>query len=145
MPLNRRAQGHFVCGSTAKALRANRDYAGLAYHLSHSRRTAMPGNVPLPMAISADKPLLVKAVGMLRNAWEVYRFVCGRLLGHHFSALFASFSRHCSSLLHTVIWNTMHLRPQPGVQISNFGNCCRLKYPRRVLACGVQMKSMRKM
>jgi hypothetical protein len=67
----------------------------------------MPGNVSLPMAISADKPLLVKAVGMLRNAWEVYRFIGGRLLGHHFSALFASFSRHCSSLLHTVIWNTI--------------------------------------
>src|SRR5271168_3217278 len=125
MPLNPGVQGHFYCGSTAKALGANRDYAGLAYHLSHSRRTAMPGNISLPMAISADKPLLVKAVGMLGNAWEVYRFICGRLLGHHFPAMFASFSRHRSSLLHTVIWNTMQLRPQPGVQISNFGNCWR--------------------
>jgi hypothetical protein len=41
----------------------------------------MPGDVSLPMAISADKPLLVKAVGMLRNAWEVYCFIGGRLLG----------------------------------------------------------------
>jgi hypothetical protein len=83
--------------SGAETLGANGDYAGLAYHLSHSGRTAMPGNVSLPMAVSADKPLLIKAVGMLGYVREVYRFICSRLLGHHLTALFASFSRHCSS------------------------------------------------
>jgi hypothetical protein len=60
----------------------------------------MPGNVSLPVAISADEPLFIKTVGMLRNAREVYRFICTRLLCHDLAALFAVFTRHCFLLHH---------------------------------------------
>jgi hypothetical protein len=47
------------------------------------------------MAVRTHEPLLIKPVGMLGDAGEIYRFICSRLLRHDFTALFASFSRHC--------------------------------------------------
>jgi hypothetical protein len=57
----------------------------------------MSGDVSLAMAVAADEPLLIKPVGMLGDTGEVYRLIGSRLLGHHLTALFANFSRHCSS------------------------------------------------
>jgi hypothetical protein len=79
----------------AKILRENGDHAGFAYNFSDPGSAVMPGNVSLPMTIPADEPLLVNPVGMLGNAWEVYRFICSPLLCHHLTALFAFFHRHC--------------------------------------------------
>jgi hypothetical protein len=55
----------------------------------------VPGNVTHPMAVRTHEPLLIKPVGMLGDAGEIYRFICSRLLRHDFTALFAFFSRHC--------------------------------------------------
>jgi hypothetical protein len=57
----------------------------------------VPGNVSLAMAIPADKPLLIKPIGMLGDSVEIYGFIGSRLLSHHLTALFATFSRHRSS------------------------------------------------
>jgi hypothetical protein len=61
----------------------------------------MSGDVSLAMAIPADKPLLVKPIGVLGNTGEVNGFIGSRLLSHHLTALFAMFNRHRSLLLHT--------------------------------------------
>jgi hypothetical protein len=61
------------------------------------------GDVSLAMAIATDEPLLVKPIGMLGNTGEVYGFISSRLLGHHLTALFATFSRHSFLLLPLLI------------------------------------------
>jgi hypothetical protein len=91
------AQGHFFAQTTRKGLGANADYIGLAYNHDRSRTRAVPGDVSFAMAIPADKPLLVKPVGMLGNTGEVNGLIGRRLLSHQFTALFAMFSRHRSS------------------------------------------------
>jgi hypothetical protein len=40
---------------------------------------------------------------MLGDTGEVYRLIGSRLLGHHLTALFATFSRHSFLLLHLLI------------------------------------------
>jgi hypothetical protein len=47
------------------------------------------------MAVRTHEPLLIKPVGMLGDAGEIYRFICSRLLRHDLTALFTFFSRHC--------------------------------------------------
>jgi hypothetical protein len=94
----------FLCRAGAqRVLGANADYIGLAYHHNSPRTRAVPGNVSLAMPITADEPLLVKPIRMLGDTGEVYRLIGGRLLGHHLTALFATFSRHSFLLLHLLI------------------------------------------
>jgi hypothetical protein len=62
------------------------------------------GDVSLAMAIATDEPLLVKPIGMLGDTGEVYRFIGSRLLSHHLTALFATFSRHSFLLLHLLTY-----------------------------------------
>jgi hypothetical protein len=99
-----KAQRHSCCTSGAvRVLGANADYIGLAHYHNSSRSRAVPGNVSLAMPITADEPLLVKPLGMLGDPGEVYRLISSRLLGHHLTALFATFSRHSFLLLHLLI------------------------------------------
>jgi hypothetical protein len=100
-----KAQRHF-CGTVGavRALGANADYIGLAYHHNSPRTRAVAGDVSLAMAIATDEPLLVKPIGMLGDTGEVYRFIGSRLLSHHLTALFATFSRHSFLLLHLLTY-----------------------------------------
>ena len=99
-----KAQRHF-CGTAGavRALGANADYISLAYDHDSSGTRPVPGDVSLAMAIPTDEPLLVKPIGMLGDTGEVYRLIGSRLLGHHLTALFATFSRHSFLLLHLLI------------------------------------------
>jgi hypothetical protein len=93
----------------------------LTYDHNSSGTGAVPGDVSLPMAIPTDEPLLIEPVGMLGDACEVYRFICGRLLGHHLTALFAMFSRHCSSFCITYM-KADRVSATTEIFISNLGN-----------------------
>jgi hypothetical protein len=90
------AQGIFFTAG-ARSLGANADYIGLAYDHNSTGTSAVPGDVAFAVAILADEPLLVKPIGMFRNTNEIDRFIRSRLLGHHLTALFATFNRHSSS------------------------------------------------
>jgi hypothetical protein len=91
------APGHFFALNALWELGANADYIGLAYDHNSSGSRAVPGDVSLAVAILADKPLLIKSIGMFGDTNEVDRFIGSRLFGHNLTALFATFSRHSSS------------------------------------------------
>jgi hypothetical protein len=96
-------QRHFLTERAVKILAESAYDTRFAYHVGDTGNTAMPGDVSLAMTIPTDEPLLIKPIGMLGNAGEVYGFVGSRLLGHHFTTLFAMFRRHCSLLDYLLI------------------------------------------
>ena len=114
MPLDRKSRGiSLMKNLAARGLGAYSSGSDLTGNALGTSRGAMPRNVSLFVAISTDEPLFIEPGRMLRNASEVYRFVCSRLLCHRPTALFAIFCRHCFSSYSIWMINRQSLRSSP--------------------------------
>jgi hypothetical protein len=112
------------CCQVPRSLLLGSDSTG--YTFGSSRGSEMPGNVALLVPISTDEPLFIEAGRMLRNAWEVNRFIGSRLLCHRRTASFAIFCRHCFSSMEgaPLFTKSSALRKGqlPGDAAANFGS-----------------------